>query len=159
MRIYLANGLFSLADFKLNEIIARMIRERYEEAEVFVPQEAEINDKNAYASSKEIFQMDFDALKDSNLLVAVIDGVEIDSGVACEIGIANALGIPIVALYTDVRQQGRTNRRKIDALIEDGVENQFMYRNLFVVGAIKQRGLIVSTLEELVDSVGEYIEI
>lgn len=68
-------------------------------------------------------------------------------------------GKPIFALYTDVRQQGRDNKKKIEALIKDGTENQFMYRNLFVIGLIKLTdGNIYSTVEELVEGVKEYID-
>jgi hypothetical protein len=65
---------------------------------------------------------------------------------------------PIFALYTDVRQQGRDNNKKIEALINDSTENQFIYRNLFVIGLIKQReGNIYSTVEELVGGIKEYL--
>lgn len=157
MKIYLANGLFSLADINLNKMLAANIRENNPSVDLFVPQEAEINDKNAYADSKEIFDMDYHNLSTSDLLVAVIDGVEIDSGVACEVGIAKALNIPIIGLYTDVRQLGTGNQEKVNALIEDSVENQFMYRNLFVVGAIKSNGVVVSTVEELTEAINKYI--
>lgn len=156
MKIYLANGLFSMADFHFNQLIAEKVREAYPEVDLFLPQESEINDKNSYANSQDIFLTDYNALKESDLVIAVIDGIEIDSGVACEIGIANALGIPVIGLYTDVRQLGTGNTKKINALIEDSVENQFMYRNLFVVGAIKQNGEVLSTLEDLVESIKKY---
>lgn len=149
MKVYLANGLFSLADFNLNKLIAKELREKVDNIDLFVPQEAEINDKNSYASSKEIFQLDYQNLAQSDYVVAVIDGVEIDSGVACEIGMAKALNIPIIGLYTDVRQLGTSNGKKINALIQDSVENQFMYRNLFVVGAIKSNGSIVNNIDEI----------
>lgn len=147
MKVYLANGLFSLADFNLNKLIAKELREKVKNIDLFVPQEAEINDKNSYASSKEIFQLDYQNLAQSDYVVAVIDGVEVDSGVACEIGMAKALNIPIIGLYTDVRQLGTSNGKKINALIQDSVENQFMYRNLFVVGAIKSNGSIVNNID------------
>ena len=100
-----------------------------------------------------IARADLEGLKASDVLIAVIDGVEIDSGVAAEIGAFSMLNRPIVALFSDVRQLGRTNTKKIDALIADGTENQFIYRNLFVVGLIKENGVIVSTIEEVVEAV------
>lgn len=156
MEVYLANGLFSLADFNLNKMLAKEIRNSIKGINLYVPQEEEINDKNSYADSKKIFELDFAHLSTADLGVAVIDGVEIDSGVACEIGIAKALGIPIIGLYTDVRQLGTENNKKIKALIEDSVENQFMYRNLFVTGAIKSNGLIVNNVEDLIEKIKEF---
>ncbi len=88
-------------------------------------------------------------------LIAVLDGVEVDSGVAAEIGAFSMLKRPIVGVFTDTRQQGRDNQKKIDALIEDGLENQFVYRNLFLVGLIKRNGEITSSLEEAVEAVLE----
>lgn len=151
MKGYLANGLFSLGDRLVNELIAKHLRENVRGLDLYVPQENDgINDKSSYADSQMIAKADSEQLVNSDFLVAVIDGVEIDSGVACEIGMAHAIGIPVFALYTDVRQFGRDNKQKIIALALDGTENQFMYRNLFVIGVIKESGGgIASTIEEL----------
>src|SRR5699024_8935819 len=125
----------------------------------YVPQENdEINDKTAYADSIEIAKADMDKLRESDFMIVVLDGAEIDSGVAAELGAFYMLEKPIFGLYTDIRQQGRDNKKKIQALIDDGTENQFMYRNLFVIGLIKQtEGNIYSTVEELIKGVKEYI--
>lgn len=154
MKAYLANGLFSIGDRYVNELIAKELRAAIPGIELYVPQENDvINDKNAYADSLTIARADLEGLKASDVLIAVIDGVEIDSGVAAEIGAFAMLNRPIVALFSDVRQLGRTNTKKIDALIADGSENQFIYRNLFVVGLIKENGVIVSSVDELVAEV------
>ncbi|WP_042477418.1 nucleoside 2-deoxyribosyltransferase [Bacillus ndiopicus] len=151
MKAYLANGLFSLGDRYVNEQLAKAIREAIPNIDLYVPQENDaINDKTAYADSLAIAQADLEMLEQSDVLIAVLDGVEIDSGVAAEIGAFSMLNRPIIGLLTDVRQQGRDNQQKIDALIQDGVENQFIYRNLFVVGLIKRNGSIVSTIDEVV---------
>lgn len=158
MKAYLANGLFSLADRMFNDYLAEYVRKHISGIELYVPQEnAEINDKNAYADSMMIANGDDQYLKEADFMIAVIDGVEIDSGVACEIGVITTLGKPVFALYTDVRQMGRDNQDKIDALTEDATENQFMYRNLYVIGKIKNSGgKIVSSLEDLVTAIKEY---
>lgn len=147
---YLANGLFSLGDRLVNELVADAVRQTLPGVELYVPQEnGAINDKAAYADSEQIASADMASLVKSDFLIAVLDGVEIDSGVAAEIGAFSMLNRPIFALLTDTRQQGRDNMKKIDALQKDATENQFIYRNLFVVGLIKQRGIIVSSIEEL----------
>ncbi len=154
MKAYLANGLFSIGDRYVNEVIAKELRAAIPNIELYVPQENDaINDKNAYADSLTIARADLDSLKASDVLIAVIDGVEIDSGVAAEIGAFSMLNRPIVALFSDVRQLGRTNTKKIDALIADGTENQFIYRNLFVIGLIKENGVVVSTVQEIAEAV------
>lgn len=153
MKGYLANGLFSIGDKMLNEFIALKIRLDSPEIDLYSPQEnGAINDKNGYADSLMIAQADTDKLKASDFLVAVIDGVEIDSGVAAEIGMFATTGKPIYALYSDSRQQGTDNINKINALTEDSTENQFVYRNLFVIGLIKNTsGGIFETVESLIE--------
>lgn len=147
---YLANGLFSLGDRLVNELVADAVRQTLPGVELYVPQEnGAINDKAVYADSEQIASADMASLVKSDFLIAVLDGVEIDSGVAAEIDAFSMLNRPIFALLTDTRQQGRDNMKKIDALQKDATENQFIYRNLFVVGLIKQRGIIVSSIEEL----------
>ncbi|MBF4500649.1 nucleoside 2-deoxyribosyltransferase [Savagea sp. SN6] len=154
MKAYLANGLFSLADRMVNEACAKQLREAIPQIELYVPQEnPAINDKTAFATSEQIAEADLQALEESDVLIAFLDGVEIDSGVAAEIGYFASLGRPIVGVFTDVRQQGRTNEKKINILQEDATENQFVYRNLFVVGLIKKNGIIVDSLERVVEEV------
>ncbi|MFJ7916526.1 MULTISPECIES: nucleoside 2-deoxyribosyltransferase [unclassified Lysinibacillus] len=157
MKAYLANGLFSLGDRLVNEQFAAAIREAVLGIELYVPQENDaINDKAAYADSLAIAQADLEMLQNSDILVAVLDGVEIDSGVAAEIGAFAMLNRPIVGVFTDVRQQGRDNMMKIEALVRDGVENQFVYRNLFVIGLIKRTGVITTSIAEAVKAVEKY---
>ena len=150
-KVYLANGLFSLADYHLNELLAKEIRNTFNNVDLFVPQEQGINDKNSYADAEKIFKLDTENVVTSDIMVAVIDGVEIDSGVACEIGIAISNNIPVIALYSDMRLLGTDNEAKINALIKDSTENQFMYRNLFVIGAVKSNGTVVHTIKDLMD--------
>jgi len=143
---YLANGLFSIGDKIVNDVVARELRNRYfvthgEKIDLYLPQEnKEINDKNFHASSVEIAKADTDKLMESDFLIAVLDGVEIDAGVACEIGMFSVTGKPIYALYSDIRQQGRSHPDKLQALMDDATENPFVYINQFVVGTIKNSG-------------------
>ncbi len=161
MKAYLANGLFSMGgDRLLNSLIASEIRKEIQGIDLYVPQEnGEINDKSLYADSVTIAKADMDRLRESEFLIAVIDGVEIDSGVAAEIGAFYMMNKPIFALFTDVRQEGRDNEKKIQALVRDGTENQFVYRNLFVIGLIKEsKGNIYSTVDQLIDGIKEYLK-
>lgn len=152
MKVYLANSLFNDADIMYNKYLAKLLRDSIEDIDLYVPQENEgINDKNAYADSVMIANADYDKLKGSDLLVAVLDSN--DNGVSVEVGIAFERGMPIIGLFTDVRQQGRDNQKKIDALVEDGTENQFIYHNLMEVGVIKIAGTIVSNVEDLIKEV------
>lgn len=153
MKIYFANGLFSQADFEFNARIVAALRNQIPAINIYLPQEnAEINDKQAYADSKMIAQADTDELTSSQLVIAVLDGITIDAGVASEIGVAYAKGIPVIGLYTDSRQQGATNNKKLAAL-QTIAENQFHYLNLYTTGLIKLNGTIVNTTDALIDAV------
>lgn len=162
IKAYLANGLFSESDQAFNAYLADRLRNNYPWIDLYVPQENEaLNDKQGYADSKTIFWGDNDHLDKADILIAVLDGVEIDSGVAAEIGRFAALReLEIInnnqthryifGLYTDVRQQGVENAKKIDALVNEEAENQFMYRNLYVIGAVKANGVIANSSDELI---------
>ncbi|MCU9614953.1 nucleoside 2-deoxyribosyltransferase [Caldibacillus lycopersici] len=158
---YLANGLFGLGDRLLNSLVAEKLRLLFKEndldVELYLPQEnLAINDKNSFASSEMIADGDDAYLNETDFMIAVMDGVEIDSGVACEIGVATTLGKKVFGLFTDTRQQGRENQQKIAALIADGTENQFVYRNLYVVGKIKKSGGIYSDIDSLNQAILAY---
>ena len=152
VRIYLGAGLFNERDQFYNKYLAERIRGHHfmgELVDLYLPQEnQEINDKNSFASSVNIANADTNKLLESDILVAVLDGDTIDAGLASEIGIAYAKGIPIVGLYTDIRQFGTNNKDKIAAL-NDVCENQFSYINLFTVGLIKENGVIVRNSDSL----------
>ena len=156
-KIYFASPLFSEMEKSYNKNLVLSIRETYSDIEVYVPQEqGEINDKNTYADSIAIAKYDTEALLASQLMVAVLDGSTIDVGVATEIGVAYQAGIPIIGLYTDVRQQGATNPQKLAAL-QEVAESQFSYVNLYTVGLIKMNGAIYSTSDDFITAINAYL--
>lgn len=152
MKIYFANGLFSEAERVYNKKVVEDIRHKlHSDVEVFLPQEASINDKSTFADSKMIAKLDTDALLEADVLVAVLDGVTIDAGVASEIGIFYTTGKPIIGVYTDVRRHGADNVHKLNALKEVG-ESQWHYLNLYTVGLVKTNGRIVTSTDSLIKS-------
>ncbi|MGY3702906.1 nucleoside 2-deoxyribosyltransferase [Vagococcus martis] len=155
--IYFASPLFSTMEKHYNEWLVKQIRESYKEVSLYLPQEQmEINDKNSYADSKMIATYDTNALLNSDLMIAVLDGQSIDVGVATEIGVAYQAGIPIIGLFTDSRQQGADNQQKITAL-QDVAESQFPYVNLYTIGLIKLNGVVVNSEEVLLKTIATYI--
>ncbi|MGX7148502.1 nucleoside 2-deoxyribosyltransferase [Enterococcus ureasiticus] len=155
MKIYFAGPMFAKADLLYNEYLVKKIRELDDSIEVYLPQEnGAINDKTAYADSKMIALADTEKVLESDFLVAVLDGITIDAGVASEIGVAYAKNIPMLGLYTDTRQQGADNQKKLAAL-GDTAENQFHYLNLYTVGLVKLNGSIVSEEQAFLDLIKE----
>lgn len=157
MKSYLANNLFCLGDRLVNELIVKKIREVIPKIDLYNPMEnGDINNKELYASSTMIADADMEKLMESDFLIAVID--TLDEGVSAEIGAFYTTGKPIFGLFTDIRQFGRNNKQKIDALIEDGLECQFIYKNLFLVGLIKRNGMIYSDVDSMIDDIKKWSE-
>ncbi len=53
-------------------------------------------------------------LRDSQAVLAVLDGQEVDGGTAAEVGYAAALGRPVVGLRTDFRLSGENERSQVN---------------------------------------------
>ena len=158
-KVYFASPLFSSMELQYNASVVKDIRETYPNIEVFLPQEqGDINDKSGYADSMMIARLDTEAVLTSDLLIAVLDGISIDAGVASEVGVAYAKGIPVIGLFTDPRSQGHDNQKKLDALSEVA-ESQFPYVNLYTVGLIKLNGEVVDTESKLVEKIGKYLDL
>lgn len=118
-QMYFASPLFYNVELEYIAKVVKMIKDKFENVNVFLPQEADaINDKNGFADSKMIAKYDTEAVLAFDLMVAVLDGLMIDPGVASEIGVAYAHQIPLIGLFTDPRVLGAFNPKKLNALGE-----------------------------------------
>ncbi|AYW48669.1 nucleoside 2-deoxyribosyltransferase [Tetragenococcus osmophilus] len=157
MNVYFAAPMFAKSELIYNSYLVEKIRQQYPDLAIYLPQENDtINDKTAYADSKMIALADTQKVEESQLMIALLDGITIDSGVASEVGIAYANHIPILGLYTDSRQQGSDNQQKLEAL-GTVAENQFHYLNLYTVGLIKLNGQVYSSEEALLTGLNEFL--
>jgi nucleoside 2-deoxyribosyltransferase len=124
-RIYLAAPLFSEAERTYNHRLAKMLEHHC--FDVYLPQEkSDKNDTCGRDSSitHRIYEDNLAAIGDADLIVAVCDGADADSGVAWEMGYAAAQGIPVVAIRTDFRRVGLSER--VNLMLEESagfVEN------------------------------------
>lgn len=152
LKVYFASPLFTEMEKDYNEKIVSKLRNEFgDDIDIYLPQENEaINDKSGYADSKMIAIADTKELVSSDLVIAVLDGITIDSGVASEIGIAYDKGIDIIGIYTDSRQGTFGNQQKIDAL-DRVAESQFSYINLYTVGLIKNAFDVHSFMLDKID--------
>ncbi len=101
MKVFLAAPLFSEAEREFNSKIAERLRENG--FEVWLAQEAPFIKQGTHKEKKAIYEGDISALKTCDVILSVLDGVEVDAGVAYEMGYAKALDKPIVGLKTDHR--------------------------------------------------------
>ena len=133
-KIYIAGPLFNTHEKGYLEKIA--IELESNEFECFLPHrdqkdvtEEELKQLNMSNATKEkIFNNDLNALKTSDLTVALLTGQDIDSGTAAEIGFSYANKKPIIAITASERR----------------------FRNLFVEGMIDKR---IDEIDILVDTI------
>lgn len=105
--IYLAAPLFSEAEQEFNRKLRDQIVERG--FSVFLPQEDSNDTTDMRHDEKQsyIFNKNFKAIDNSNLIVAILDGgSNVDSGTAWELGYAFANNKTVLALKTDFRTLG-----------------------------------------------------
>lgn len=102
-KIYLAGPLFTHAEIEYNlKIKDLLVKKNFL---VFLPQEdAEDTTSERESQNQEcIFKKCVEGVDSSDIVVAVLDGADVDSGTAWEIGYAYAKGKPVVGLRTDFR--------------------------------------------------------
>ena len=133
-KIYIAGPLFNTHEKGYLEKIA--IELESNEFNCFLPHrdqkdvtEEELKQLNMSNATKEkIFNNDLNALKTSDLTVALLTGQDIDSGTAAEIGFSYANKKPIIAITASERR----------------------FRNLFVEGMIDKT---IDEIDTLVDTI------
>ena len=108
MVIYLAAPVFSQVERQYNRRMAERLRARLLRCEVILPQDFRVgpagtpfNDRRHLSG---IHRRCLDALRGADVVVAILDGADVDSGVAYEVGYARALGKPVLGVRTDYRQ-------------------------------------------------------
>ena len=161
MRIYLAGPIFFYGDYLRNIEWATKIREAFPDAYVYSPVEnTEINGvegKKKFAGSKEIANGDNTRLDNTDVLIACIDGDVLPSGTCAEIGvfrekIRRGDNKYLIGVCTDTRQCYLTHSEAKDAGGAASLgEQQYSYQNLYVTGLIKQSGVLVSSIDEVLE--------
>ena len=118
-KIYLAAPLFSEAEREFNAKIAGILREK--KYAVHLPQEVgDDSSTRDEAETGRIFEYNLKALDECDIVVAVVDGADADSGTAWEIGYAYAVKKRIILLRTDFRRVGRSEA--VNLMLEESGE-------------------------------------
>ncbi len=99
-QVYIAGPLFTPGQRALLEDIDRLCR-AVGFATYLPHRDAGVFDRDG--DSRPFFEGDLRALEQAALVVAVLDGCDVDSGTAWELGYAYALGRPLLGYLTDVR--------------------------------------------------------
>lgn len=164
MKGYLASHFFNDAMFTWTENLAKYIEEKTDLI-LYVPQRnADINDKknnDDIITDIKIAQADTAELKKANILIACLDGLSIDDGVAAEI-----MAHGVMAEFE--KEHGIDFPRLIIGIITDmryiGTGENKLYRNLMIVGKVKEHGHLIvgyagddSYKKELVDLINDFM--
>jgi len=106
MKIFIAGPLFSQAEREFNLKVDEHLRKHG--FETFLPQRDvgkldELLANEGERAYRAIFERDLRGLDRADAVVAILDGPDVDSGTAFEVGYAYAMGKPVVGLKTDMR--------------------------------------------------------
>lgn len=123
LRIFIAGPLFSQAEREFNLKVEEHLRKHG--YETFLPQRDvgkldELLAKEGREAYRTIFKRDLEGLEKADVVVAILDGPDVDSGTAFEIGYAFARGKPVVGLKTDMRWFAR--EEELNNMIAQGIK-------------------------------------
>ena len=115
-RIYLSGPLFSAGEIAWGRELSSFLRERLANAGVQViwPYELSINQ----LEPEEIFGENLRALDRCDLMVAILDGPQVDDGTAWEIGRFFHQGKKVLGIRTDIRKAGESELSRVNLMIE-----------------------------------------
>ena len=120
MRVYLAGPLFNVAERRFlaalrDDLNALPGVRALWPGDLFVDDDLEALGEGA---KTHIFQGCVTGLAGCDLVVAWLDGTQVDDGTAWELGHAHALGLPAWGLRTDFRRAGDTAHSLVNCMIE-----------------------------------------
>ena len=103
MMIYLAGPVFTLAERRFNEELAGELERLCPSLQVFLPQRYDKEFQDAADRSRRMFACLTGALDSCDVVVAVLDGPDADSGTSFEMGYARGRGKRVIGVRTDFR--------------------------------------------------------
>jgi nucleoside 2-deoxyribosyltransferase len=103
MMIYLSGPVFTLAERQFNEGLAGELERLCPSLQVFLPQRYDKEFQNEPDSSQRMFACLTAALDSCQVVVAILDGPDADSGTSFEVGYARGRGKRVIGVRTDFR--------------------------------------------------------
>ncbi len=113
-RIYLSGPLFSRAEIAWGERVKRFLEDRLDGIQIVWPHEL----VSCQSTAEQIFQANLQALMECDIMVAMLDGPQVDDGTAWEIGCFFMQGKKILGLRTDFRRAGEKDDSRVNLMIE-----------------------------------------
>ncbi len=106
MMICLAGPVFTLAERRFNEELAGELERRCPSLQVFLPQRYDKEFQGTPDFSQRMFACLMGALANCDVVVAIVDGPDADSGTSFETGYARGRGKRVIGVRTDFRGGG-----------------------------------------------------
>ena len=160
MKLYLAGSIFYYGDVLRNTELAKKIRDALPGVDLYSPIENTLingaEGKRRFAGSKEIAEGDNNRLDNTDILIACLDGDIIPAGTSAEIGVMREKirrgdHKYVIGIATDNREMSITHSAEKDAGgAAEICENQYCYQNLYVVGCVKESGIMVNNIEDAI---------
>ncbi len=105
MKIYLSAPLFTQVERRWNRRLANALEEHIPDTDVLLPQDIKFGGAyNRPEHYQHIYDRCLEMVEEADLMVAVLDGADVDSGTAFEMGYARARDLPIIGVRTDYRK-------------------------------------------------------
>ena len=111
-RIYLSGPLFSQAEIAWGSRIKELLEADLNNVEILWPHEI------ASGPVEQVFRANLQAMNECDLMVAILDGPQVDDGTAWEVGYFFSQGKSIVGLRTDFRRAGEGKESKVNLMVE-----------------------------------------
>lgn len=166
---YLAGPIFTYGDLLRNTEWAAKLREAFPEMDLYSPVEnTDINGvegKKKFADSQMVATADNARLDKTDILIACIDGDVLPSGTCAEIGkfhekIMRGDDKFIVGICTDNRQCFLTHSEEKDRGGAAALgEQQYSYQNIYVTGLIKDVGVLVTNIDDVIKTMRIWLEV
>jgi nucleoside 2-deoxyribosyltransferase len=116
-RIYLAGPLFTQPEWLWNEGLAQALHTQM--LEVILPQRAAmpmLSGERPF-DAQFLFKLNIESIQSADVIVAILDGPDIDSGTAWECGYAFKAGKPVIGVRTDIRAGGDDPENGINLML------------------------------------------
>ena len=113
-KIYLSGPLFSAAEIAWGGQLLALLSERLENTEIIWPHEIVPEG----SEPEHIFRANLQALNQCDLMVAILDGPQVDDGTSWEIGYFFSQGKKILGIRTDFRHAGESENSRVNLMIE-----------------------------------------
>lgn len=120
--IYFAGPLFTHAERMWNKRLAIALMKKNPFFEVFLPQERTAPAlSNNRPDFKKIFEICVEGIDSSDIVLAIFDGADSDSGTSFECGYSYAIDKKIIGVVTDMRKSGE--HRGLNAMLSNSCEH------------------------------------